>query len=72
VSADERSAQWTKSSASVGTGACVELAAVGDLIGLRHSREHEPVLCFTQAEIAAFFQGVRDGEFDHLLTVDQG
>ncbi|WP_219416689.1 DUF397 domain-containing protein [Pseudonocardia nigra] len=60
-------AGWIKARRSMGTNACVELAAAGDEIMLRNSREPEVLLHYRKAEIAAFFDGVKKGEFDHLL-----
>ena len=51
----------------MGTGACVELATNGELVALRNSREPGVVLRFTHAEMSAFLDGVKQGEFDHLL-----
>jgi len=63
---DDRSG-WRKASHSIPNGACVELSTDGDEILLRNSRDHAVVLRFTRAEIAAFFHGVGNGEFDYLL-----
>jgi hypothetical protein len=62
------SRQWIKSSRSVGNGACVELAVVDKAILLRNSRDPDTELCFTYAEITAFFAGVRNDEFDELIN----
>lgn len=46
----------------------VVLADAGDGICVRNSRHPDgPQLRFTSAEIAAFFAGVKDGEFDELV-----
>ncbi|MHA6625744.1 DUF397 domain-containing protein [Pseudonocardia sichuanensis] len=59
---------WVKASRSYGHGDCVELAPAGDMIALRDSKRPEaPHLLFTRAEMAAFLDGARRGEFDHLL-----
>jgi hypothetical protein len=61
-------AGWRKSSASNSSGNCVELAelANGD-VAVRNSRHPAgPALIYTKAEIAAFLDGVRNGEFDDL------
>jgi hypothetical protein len=59
---------WIKSSSSVGTGACVELARDGDMIALRDSKNPGlPPFRYTAPEIAAFLAGAKRGEFDHLL-----
>lgn len=59
---------WRKSSASNPTGNCVELAATPDgAVAMRNSRHPTgPTLVYTRAEIAAFIDGVRAGEFDDL------
>jgi hypothetical protein len=60
--------KWIKSSHSVATGACVELAAVGDAIALRDSKNPDvPPFYYTRAEMSAFLRGAKRGEFDHLL-----
>ncbi|NYH79583.1 hypothetical protein FHR84_002921 [Actinopolyspora biskrensis] len=42
----------------------MEVARIGDTFGVRNSRDpHGPVLEFTHAEMAAFAEGVRNGEF---------
>jgi hypothetical protein len=59
---------WRKSSYSGAVGNCVEVArlANGD-IAVRNSRFPDgPALVYTPAEIAAFVDGARDGEFDDL------
>jgi hypothetical protein len=58
---------WIKGSRSVGTGACLELASAGEMIALRNSRDPGNVLYYTKAEIAAFIDAARVGEFDHLV-----
>ncbi|MEO3765235.1 DUF397 domain-containing protein [Streptomyces sp. B5E4] len=61
---------WTKATASGDNGACVELAPAGDgWIALRDSKNLDvPPLLYTRAELAAFLDGAKSGEFDHLLT----
>jgi hypothetical protein len=59
---------WVKSSVSISSGACVELAVTGDRIALRDSKNLGVApLLFTRAEIDAFLCGAKQGEFDHLL-----
>jgi hypothetical protein len=56
---------WHKSSASGGTGDCVEVAFVDEGVLIRHSRNPGgPVLSFTHSEWRAFLTGSRNGEFD--------
>ena len=60
---DLSTAEWRKSSHS-STNGCVEVAAVGDLIAVRDSKDPEGgVLLFNAREWQAFVAGVRDGEF---------
>jgi hypothetical protein len=63
----ERGLQWIKASRSMGVGACIELAVDGELIALRNSRDPHVVLHYTFDELAAFLDGAKRGEFDHLL-----
>ena len=61
---------WLKSRHSNPSGNCVEVACLptGE-IAVRNSRfPTGPVLLYTQAEIAAFLQGAKDGEFDYVLS----
>lgn len=59
--------KWQKSSHSGGSGNCVEMAAVDGYVLMRNSNHPErPASVFTQAEIAAYLAGVKDGEFDHF------
>ncbi len=62
--------RWQKSRHSNPNGACVELAALpSGEIAMRNSRfPAGSALIYTQAEIAAFLAGARDGEFDHIVT----
>lgn len=60
--------EWQKSSYTGGSGNCVEMAVVGSYVLMRDSKNPErPANVFTRAEIAAYFAGVKDGEFDHVL-----
>ncbi|HYY17587.1 MAG TPA: DUF397 domain-containing protein [Streptosporangiaceae bacterium] len=61
---------WLKSRHSNPSGNCVEVAclATGE-VAVRNSRfPAGPVLLYTQAEIAAFLQGAKEGEFDYVLS----
>ena len=62
-------ALWRKSARSSAEGNCVELALLpGDGVAVRNSRDPGgPALVFTDAELAAFLGGVKDGDFDDLL-----
>jgi Domain of unknown function (DUF397) len=61
--------RWQKSSRSNSQGNCVELAGLrGEQIAIRNSRDpHGPALVFTKAEMRAFIDGTKDGEFDSLV-----
>ena len=58
---------WIKASRSIASNACVELAAREGMILLRDSKDPGLYLTYTHAEIDAFLDGVKQGEFDHLL-----
>jgi hypothetical protein len=58
---------WIKAQASGGSGECVELRRSGDTIEVRDSKHPSgPVLRFTPGEWAAWLDGAKKGEFDHL------
>ena len=61
--------RWQKSRRSNSQGACVELGGVaGGGIAIRNSRDPGgPALLCTRAEIRALLEGVKEGDFDHLL-----
>ncbi|MFJ8536850.1 DUF397 domain-containing protein [Streptomyces sp. NPDC093591] len=60
---------WVRSQRSAMEGNCVEMAALpGGTVALRNSRDPEgPALIYTHAEIVAFLEGARDGDFDALV-----
>ncbi len=61
---------WHKSSLSNPSGNCVEMALLpGRHVAVRNSRDpHGPALIYTRDEIVALLDGVRNGDFDHLIT----
>lgn len=58
--------RWTKSGRSNQSGNCVEVAALPDgSVAMRNSRHPDgPALVYTRAEITAFVDGAKDGDFD--------
>lgn len=60
---------WRKSRRSNPSGNCVELAELADGgVAVRNSRHPSgPALLYTPAEITAFIQGAKDGDFDDLI-----
>jgi hypothetical protein len=58
---------WRISSFSGQNGSCVEVAEAGDEILVRNSNNRDAgTLTFTRAELAAWIEGCKAGEFDDL------
>lgn len=57
---------WIKASASSTQGTCVWMRRNGDVIEVRGNDETGPVLRYTPAEINAWLNGAKNGEFDEL------
>jgi hypothetical protein len=59
---------WVKASASASDGSCVEMRRHGGMTEVRDTKDdgNGPVLRFTSAEFAAWVDGAKKGEFDHL------
>ena len=66
----DQSPAWIKSSLSFANGNCVEAARLsGGYVGVRDSKDpHGSMLRFTPAEWSTFLGGVRNGEFDELIS----
>jgi uncharacterized protein DUF397 len=58
---------WIKSSRCHASQACVELARAGDVIAVRSSQEPDQHIYYTHAEISAWIEGAKRGDFDHLV-----
>lgn len=60
---------WIKARASDGGNNCIEMLGTTDGVDLRDSKQKEagPTLGFTKAEFAAWLDGAKKGEFDHLV-----
>ena len=64
-------AGWVKAARSADQGSCVESRRHHDMIEVRDSKDPSgPVLRFRPDEYAAWLDGARNGEFDHLLGID--
>nr|WP_308312456.1 DUF397 domain-containing protein [Streptomyces sp. ISL-11] len=70
AAADLDGVVWRKSRHSNSQGSCVEFAKLpGGGVAVRNSRHPDgPALVYTPAEIEAMLLGIKDGEFDYLVT----
>ena len=68
VPTDQLEVAWRKSSRSNPSGNRVEIAALPDGgVAIRNSHYRSgPALVYARAEISAFLEGVKNGEFDDL------
>jgi hypothetical protein len=55
---------WRKSSRSANAGCCVEVATVGQDVGIRDSKSGQTVLTVDRDSWSTFLIGVKAGEFD--------
>jgi hypothetical protein len=62
--------KWVKSARSNPSGNCIEVAQLPDGgVAVRNSRHPDgPALVYTQAEMAAFVDGAKDGDFDSFTA----
>jgi Domain of unknown function (DUF397) len=67
------STPWIKAQRSAEQGSCAEMRYHEGMIEVRDTKDQGsgPVLRFTVDELAAWLDGAKRGEFDHLLWVDQ-
>ena len=62
---DFSAAQWRRPTSSGSEGNCVEVAFVGDVVGVRDSKDSKKAPhVYTRSEWAAFLDGAKKGEFD--------
>lgn len=62
---------WVTASLSGDQGNCVEQRRHDGMVEVRDTKNRTgPTLCFTDAEFAAWLDGARRGEFDHLVSGD--
>ncbi|MFJ7275831.1 DUF397 domain-containing protein [Kitasatospora sp. NPDC098663] len=60
---------WQKSSYSAASDNCVEVRSIDGLIEVRESDDADVIVRTTRLNLAAFLQGAKAGEFDHLTTI---
>jgi hypothetical protein len=60
---------WVKANRSTGNGACVEMRRHAGTVEVRDTKAkgRGPTLAFTKTEFAAWLEGAKGGEFDHLI-----
>jgi hypothetical protein len=60
---------WIKAKKSNDEGQCVEMRRNGDAIEVRDSKNPDGgILRYSPAEWAAWLDGAKKGEFDHLIS----
>jgi Domain of unknown function (DUF397) len=61
--------RWIKATASNDNGSCVEMRRQENLIEVRDTKDGAvgPILRFTSSEFAAWLDGAKKQEFDHLV-----
>jgi hypothetical protein len=68
VSTEPSDTAWIKATRSGDRGDCVEMRCHAGGVEVRDSKDpHGPVLRFTPSEFAAWLDGAKKAEFDHLL-----
>jgi hypothetical protein len=67
VSTGSTDTPWIKAVRSGDAGECVELRRRAGAVEVRDSKDpHGPALRFTPSEFAAWLDGAKQAEFDHL------
>ena len=67
TTSERMSLVWRKAQRSTTNGSCVEIASVAGKIAVRDSKDPSgPILVYTPAELSAFLDGAKKGEFDDL------
>lgn len=69
MSATRDPSKWVKAAASGNQGACVEMRQHSNAVEVRDTKDagDGPTLRFTADEFAAWVDGAKRGEFDHLM-----
>jgi hypothetical protein len=63
----DRAGRWIKAARSGDGNNCVEMRRQGAVIEVRDSKHPDgPTLGYTRDEFAAWLDGAKKGEFDHL------
>ncbi len=66
--AQDRDTGWIKAAASAQGGNCVQMRRQDRGVEVRDSKHPDgPILRFTPAEFAAWLDGAKKAEFDHLV-----
>lgn len=64
----QKHANWIKAAISESRGMCVEVAHISDGVAIRNSvNPNDGAIFYTRDEFAAFLDGAKRGEFDHLV-----
>jgi Domain of unknown function (DUF397) len=67
MSTDTRG-RWIKAARSASDNQCVEMRRQAGVVEVRDSKQPDgPTLGYTPSEFAAWLDGAKKGEFDHLV-----
>jgi hypothetical protein len=65
VEPPSRDLEWRKAKSSVSNGACVEVASMDGMVGVRDSKDPAgPMLTYTSAKWHSFLEDAKKGELD--------